>query len=147
MNERGVVMDPLSAVLDTLLPGDGATWPSAAALGLASRTRALFETSPEADAVERLLAGLPADFVNAPVAGRESELAAAETHQPAAFEALLIAAYNAYYTDTRVRDVIAEVTGYPNRPPQPEGYDLPPFDDSLLDPVRARAPFWRDITS
>jgi hypothetical protein len=43
------------------------------------------------------------------------------------------------------RDLIARLTGYPNRPPQPEGYALEPFDESLLAAVRARGPIWRQV--
>lgn len=139
--------ETLKIVLDTLIPGDEGDWQAAGSLGLTDRTRALLADAPEADAVAALLSALPQNFPAASPEAREAALARAEAERPAAFEALLVAAYNAYYTDGRVRDVIARLTGYPNRPPQPEGYDLPPFDERLLDPVRARAPFWREVPS
>ena len=66
-----------------------------------------------------------------------------EVGQPALFERLIAVAYTAYYVDARVRATIERETGYENRPPQPLGYVLEPFDERLLDRQRQRAPFWR----
>jgi hypothetical protein len=118
----------LTAVLDTLLPGD-ADWPSAGSLdGMAVEA----EAAP-------ILAALPAGFA----AGDEATLRAVEAAQPAAFERLVAAVYLAYYTHPAVRAALERVTGYEARPPQPLGYELPPFDESLLATQRKRAPFWR----
>ncbi len=68
-----------------------------------------------------------------------------EITRPGAFEQVVKAAYSAYYTDPAVRDVIARLTGYENRPPQPLGYQLPEFDESLLERVRSRGPIWRPV--
>lgn len=46
-----------------------------------------------------------------------------------------------FYRDPRV----LESLGMPARPPFPEGYEVPAGDWSLLDPVRARDPFYRDV--
>jgi hypothetical protein len=79
----------------------------------------------------------------------ESEQIAAlktlEASEPDAFATLILYAYGAYYTDTRVRAVVEQRTGYPARPPQPEGYELPPFDERLLEKVKQRPPFWRRV--
>ena len=53
-------------------------------------------------------------------------------------------AYVAYYRDARVLQGIELATGYPNRPPQPLGYELEPFDESILAVVRSRGPQYRD---
>lgn len=136
--------DALAALLDTLLPGD-ADWPAAGRHGLAARTRALAEDAPDgASGLEAVLAALPPDFASLPQEAREEVLRGIEAQHPQAFAAILTAAYSAYYTDPDIRDVIERRTGYPNRPPQPEGYALEPFDESLLDQVRARGPIWRD---
>lgn len=45
-----------------------------------------------------------------------------------------------YYRDDRVLNAI----GVEPRPPFPKGHELEQGDWSLLDPVRKRAPFWRD---
>jgi hypothetical protein len=44
-----------------------------------------------------------------------------------------------YYRDDRV----VRSLGLEPRPPYPKGHELEQGDWSLLDPVRARAPFWR----
>jgi hypothetical protein len=42
-----------------------------------------------------------------------------------------------------VRIAIERETGYENRPTQPRGYELEPFDERLLETQKRRAPFWR----
>jgi hypothetical protein len=128
---------PLEAVLDTLLPGDG-DWPAAGALdGVAAQVAA--DVAPDA-----LLAALPDDFALRDADAREAALRRLEAGEPAVFERLVAAAYLAYYTHDAVRAVLERRTGYEARPPQPLGYDLPPFDEALLEKQRRRAPFWRD---
>ena len=46
-----------------------------------------------------------------------------------------------YYRDDRVMRSL----GLELRPPFPKGHDVEQGDWSLLDPVRARAPFWRPV--
>ena len=46
-----------------------------------------------------------------------------------------------YYRDDRVMLSL----GLEPRPPFPKGHDIEQGDWSLLDPVRARAPFWRQV--
>lgn len=138
--------DMLSALLDTLLPGDGADWPAAGKHGLAERTWTLAEAIPGGkEGLVTILRALPEGFGDVEGAKRESDLKIIEAAQPEAFEKTVTAAYNAYYTDPAIRDVIERLTGYENRPPQPDGYALPPFDESLLDQVRARGPIWRAV--
>lgn len=124
----------LDALLDTLLPGT-ADWPAAGSLdGIAAQVAT--EAAP-------LLAALPAGFATAGADAREAALRALEAAEPAAFERLVAAAYLAYYTHQTVRDALERHCGYAARPPQPLGYDLPPFDETLLETQRRRAPFWR----
>ena len=47
-----------------------------------------------------------------------------------------------YYRDDRVMVSL----GLEPRPPFPKGHELEQGDWSLLDPVRARAPFWRRVS-
>jgi hypothetical protein len=136
----------LTALLDTLLPGDGADWPAAGAHGLAARTTALASGVPNgAEALAAVLAALPTAFDTFAQPQREDVLRRIEAEESARFVAVITATYNAYYTDPAIRDIIERMTGYPNRPPQPEGYDLDPFDESLLDAVKARGPIWRSV--
>lgn len=136
--------DRLTIVLDRLLPGDpGAGWPAAGTLGLADKARQMAAERGDADRLAGVLAALTADFDEGSEAGQVAALKALEADQPDAFDLLILYAYGVYYTDARVRDVVEARTGYPNRPPQPEGYELPPFDERLLDKVKERPPFWR----
>ncbi len=125
----------LADILRTLLPGD-ADWPDAGFLADAVAG----DLADVPDVLTIVQAALPADFT----AGDEVALQAVEAAHPAAFERLTTAAYIAYYTDPGVRQVVERLTGYAARPPQPLGYDLPPFDEALLEVQKRRAPFWRD---
>ncbi len=131
-------MSALAAVLATLLPGEP-PWPSGAALA-ATVSADLAASAAGTAALARVLDALPPGFA----AGDEASLRTIEAADPAAFERIVTAAYIAYYTDPEVRRVLESVTGYEARPPQPLGYELPPFDESLLERQRARPPFWRD---
>jgi len=122
----------LAAVLDLLLPGDG-DFPPAGALGLAPRTEELHPDPAE-------LADLLDAVGDAPDA---AALQALEAERTEAFDRLVAAAYNAYYTDRRVLETVERLTGYEARPPQPLGHPLPPFDEGLLETVRRRPPSWR----
>lgn len=136
-----MTQDLLAIVLDTLLPGDG-PWPSARDVDLADALRA----DPERE-IDAVLAALPQGFAADDADSREAALRAIEATHGAAFERLVTLAYTAYYIEPRVRAVIERETGYENRPPQPLGYALEPFDDRLLDKQRQRAPFWRPASS
>ncbi len=59
----------------------------------------------------------------------------------AAVAALTRVVLQCYYRDDRV----VRSLGLEPRPPYPKGHVLEEGDWSLLDPVRARAPFWRQI--
>ena len=62
-----------------------------------------------------------------------------EGAMPDDFANFLELIYLAYYGDGRVHKRI----GWHGRPPQPEGYQLEPFDESILENIRKRPPFWR----
>lgn len=55
------------------------------------------------------------------------------------FANVLEVVYIAYYTRREVHNRIGWRTG----PVQPLGFSLPPFDETVLDTVRKREPFWR----
>lgn len=129
----------IAVLLDTLLPGD-AEFPPASATDLAARLAAHDRFAATPDPV---LAQLPADFAKLPPAARAAQVRAAEAADPASFAALLTGAYSLYYTHPRVAAAIARTTGHAARPPQPEGYALPPFDPALVAIPAARAPRFR----
>ena len=66
-------------------------------------------------------------------------LKAVEDQFPDFFGNLVRQCYNGYYSNPEVFDLI----GYPL--PAPENYQPKPFDESLLEPQRQRAPFWRQV--
>lgn len=136
--------DRLTIVLDRLLPGDpGTGWPAAGALGLAEKAHQMAVERGDADRLATILQALPSGFDYASEDVQVAALKTLEADQPDDFDLLILYAYGVYYTDPRVRDVVEARTGYPNRPPQPQGYELPPFDGRLLDKVKQRPPFWR----
>ena len=134
----------LSAVLDALVPPDG-DLPGAGGLGLGQAVRSgARQAEPLGVGASRVLDALPAGFGELTSDQQVEQLALLEQRDPAAFGALVNLTYNAYYTDPRVLERIEAKTGYAARPPQPEGYELPPFDEQLLEVVRQREPFWRE---
>jgi len=133
-------VSPLVLMLDDLLPG-GEGFPPARAIGLAD----WLARHPEwLEAAQAVLAALPEGFAQAEPAAREAMLRGVESADPALFGRMLTGVYSGYYINPVVRGVIAERTGYAARPPQPEGYALPPFDPSLLETVRRRARSYRE---
>lgn len=72
-------------------------------------------------------------------AGQEAALRAVETTQPRFFAVLVEHAYRHDHTDPRVQRAVGMVDG----PPQPNGHQLPAFDEQLLTIQRKRTPFWR----
>ena len=64
-----------------------------------------------------------------------------ESSDPRLFELLLEIVYTAYYSDTRVHKRI----GWKSGALQPEGHPMPPWDESILDRVRKRKPFWTHV--
>jgi hypothetical protein len=135
----------LVAVLDTVLPPNGEL-PGAGALGLADRVRAGAQEAPHLGGpAARALSILPVTFASRSPADREVELRAREVEDPVGFGAIINLIYNAYYTDERVLKGIEARTNYTARPPQPAGYHLAAFDESVLAVVRQREPFWREV--
>jgi hypothetical protein len=137
--------DLLSAVLDTLLPPNGSL-PGAGVLGLGTQVEAEATLIPANGEVLRgVLAALPPDFLHRDADEREAMLQALEAQNTARFFTLIMMAYNAYYTDVRVLKALEARTGYAARPPQPQGYDLKPFDERILEKQRQRDPFWKKV--
>lgn len=145
LDETDIDIDVLAAVLDRLLPArEGLT--AAGQLGLADDVVAdAASWPPGADALRDVLAALPADFRDRDEAEQVAALEDIEESHEGAFAGVVNLAYNAYYTDNRVRALLEERTGYAARAPQPEGYDLPAFDDAVLEQARQREPFWRKV--
>jgi hypothetical protein len=132
-----------AAVLESLLPGAGA-WPGAPALGLeADAWRLAATVDGHVDTVRTTLDELGPEFASLDASEREARLRALEAGDPARFAVLKLLAYDAYYTHPAVLAVLEQRCGYPARPPQPDGHELEPFDESRLHRQRQREPFWR----
>jgi hypothetical protein len=81
-----------------------------------------------------------AEFVALDPGRQTAVLEAVEQSSPAFFTALVEHTYRGYYTHSLVQRALGV------RPPQPIGYELPPFDPAILDRQRQRAPFWRSVS-
>ncbi len=132
----------LASLLDELLPRrDDGSLPGAGALGLADAVDTATRASPLRPAIAATLASLAVGGFSALSKPEKlARLQALAQEKPAVFQALLAHAYGAYYTLPSV----VETLGLPPRPPFPKGYDVPPTDFSLLDPVRRRPKLYRD---
>lgn len=100
---------------------------------------------PRAAEIERALRHLDdlADggYAAAPATTRVALAETALGTRAPGFGLLMTLLLQAYYQDDRVMQSL----GMEPRPPFPKGYEVPEGDWSLLDPVRARAPFWRRV--
>ena len=130
---------PLSAALDVLLPGD-MTFPAASAVGLATR---LLEHPGLAEPALAAAARLDDGFADLDAAARIEAVAALERAEPTLFGRFVVAAYSGYYSTPAVLEVVERTSGYAARPPQPEGYVLPPFDPATLAVPASRPPSYR----
>lgn len=80
-------------------------------------------------------------FAEAGPEAQDELLGRAEAELPTSFALLVRLTYIGYYSDPRV----VAALGLPLSP-QPQGYQLPAFDPSLLDQVRQRGHVWRKVT-
>ena len=78
-------------------------------------------------------------FTELASADQDATLQAVEAEFPNFFGTLVRQCYNGYYSNPEVFELI----GYSL--PMPEDYQPKPFDESLLEPQRQRAPFWRQV--
>lgn len=140
----------LAAVLDAIVPPcPDRGLPGAGELGVGEAIEENLREHPSLHAplVEGLarLEARAAEVASHPFAEidagvRRAVLDAVSGELPAFLGPLLLQTYTVYYRHPRV----LEALGLEGRPPHPEGYTLPPTDLSLLDPVRRRAPFYRE---
>ena len=82
-----------------------------------------------------------ADFARLSIDNKDDVLKLIEKREPEFFQEILRHTYTGYYINS---DVV-KLLGIQNHPPQPQGYDLLPFDLKLLDSVKRRAPFYRRV--
>jgi hypothetical protein len=137
-----MMMHFMTAVVDTLLPGgalpNGVNAPKASAIevdwrSLESRHTTLVTAIAAA-------AGTPDAFAAADQDVRTRILAGVQAAHPEPFAALVASVLILYYE----HPAVLAAFGWSTEPPQPDGHALPPFDEALLAPVKARGRLWRD---
>ena len=143
---RGTDVDEavLLALLDRLLPAVEDLLP-AGQMGMANeviqlagkqnRFRGLFSK-----AMDSFVSTNPS-FVGLSGDEQDTAIRSFETDNPSQFGVLLDISYIVYYKNP---DVHARI-GWESRPPQPEGNVMIPWDESVLEKIRQRAPFWRKV--
>ncbi len=141
----------LPTLLDVVVPpsGDGRL-PGAGALGLAGDVEATLRERPElgpllaqgletADAVAREHGAT--GFAQLSAEARPAAVRDLADRSPALLPTLALLTFSAYYRHPRV----LEALGLEARPPWPRGYEVPPTDFGLLEPVRRRAKLYREL--
>jgi hypothetical protein len=139
-------LELLPHVLDRLLPAVDELG-GAGELGLAARLNddPLLIAAP--GSIGTVLDALPDGYSTLEPAAQSEALRQIERQEPEAFAILISAAYNAYYVDARVLARIERRTAYKAGAPQPGGYDIEPFDESILAQIAERDPLWREVES
>lgn len=129
----------MTAVLDRLIPAIE-NLPAAGAMGVADDIEHLLTTEDRFSlALKHFMAMLPKDIAGLSGDAQDICIREIEASSPAEFALVLEISYLAYYSRPDVHARIGWRTG----PLQPRGFDLPPFDESILEVVRRRSPFWR----
>ena len=127
------------AVLDRLVPAVG-DLPAAGAMGVADDIDRLLTSGDRfGQALARIVRTLTTEFATLSGDEQDQRLSAVEATVPTDFALLLEISYIAYYSRPEVHARIGWRTG----PLQPLGFELPPFDESVLDTTRRLQPFWR----
>ncbi len=152
-HERSNFLSPnqrelLTAVVDLVIPsGDGV--PGASDVGVAAHVEGINGVTPPARSL--LANGLKAieaasgcthskRFLSLSDDDRTAVLKQVESREPEFFAVLVRETYSGYYSSQEV----LRAKGLPLSAPQPEGYDIEPFDASLLEGVRKRGKAYRD---
>ena len=138
----------LTAVVDRIIP-PGDCVPGAGDAGVAAHVEGINGVTPQTRVL--LANGLKAieaasgsahsqGFVSLSEDDRTAVLKQVESQEPEFFAALVRETYSGYYSSPAV----LRAKGLPLSAPQPEGYDIEPFDASLLEGVRKRGKAYRD---
>jgi hypothetical protein len=139
-------MQTLVSALDAIIPAsEDGRLPGAGELGLAEPIAAQPALHPllqaGLDALEAWARGRGAAcFSDLAADERRAALDGVSLESPALLPSLVAQTIVAYYQNLRVWQAI----GLEPRAPHPKGYAVPATDFSILDPVRARAPFYRE---
>ena len=141
--------DLLIAVLNRIVPSEG-DFPGAGDLGVAEF---IDDVVGKSATLKRMflegLAEIEIDsdakhskqFIELSNDQKDSILRKIEASSPKFFNALVQQVYRGYYSNSHVITLL----GLEARPPQPLGYELEPFDISLLESVKARGQIYKDV--
>lgn len=135
--------DLMSAALDRVIPPVD-DLPGAGDMGLAEevikRCRADTRFS---DALDAVIGALPPSdgFVGLDGDEQDGALRAVESSHPDAFGLWLDVVYTIYYMQPQVHARLS----WHGRSPQPDGNEMPPWDESVLSEIRKREPLWRKV--
>lgn len=146
INTENIQVDEvmLAAILDRLIPAVD-DLPPAGQMGLTGEIIRLAGQQARfynifIEAMELFRAQNPS-FTSLNGEHQDDAIRAFEAEAPRLFSTLLSITYIVYYKDARVHERI----GWDSRPPQPDGNEMEPWHDSVLDTVRKREPFWRKV--
>jgi hypothetical protein len=142
-----VTSEFLRAGVDTLLPGDDGDppLPNGTAAGVTAKLAEQLATGrdrePHRAVLEAIAAAARSEdaFVRADAEERTAAVQRVESALKGSFEALVSLVLQDYYET----EAALLAMGWRREPPQPQGHVLPPFDETLLEPVKRRGRLWR----
>ena len=145
-HERSLFLSPshrdlLDAVVDRIIPPrDGV--PGAREVGVAEHVEGVAGVAPRSRKSFEAVSGssYSREFVRLSDREKTEVLEQVELQYAEFFAALVRETYSGYYSSP---DVL-RAKGLPLAAPQPEGYEVEPFDESLLRGVRKRGKAYRD---
>ena len=134
----------LEAIMDRMIPAVG-DLPSAGQMGLIDEIAQLAAKQKRFEnlfysAMAAFESNIP-DFLTSSESVQDENLKTFESNNPEHFNTIRTIVYIVYYKDSRVHKRI----GWDGQPPQPQGYEMDPWDESVLENARKREPFWRKV--
>ena len=136
-------IDLLTAAMDRILP-PVRDLPGAGSMGLAQE---VIDRSQSDDrfwaSLEMILTALPTakEFSRLSDSARDEVLTSVETLYSDAFGFWVDVIYAIYYMQPQVHARV----GWHGRPPQPDGNQMPPWNEAVLANIRTREPFWKQV--
>ena len=134
----------LEAIMDRMIPAVG-DLPSAGQMGLIDE---IVELAAKQKRFEDLFhSAITAfesknpDFLTSSESVQDENLKTFELNTPEHFNTIRTIVYIVYYKDFRDH----KRSGWDGQPPQPQGYEMDPWDESVLENARKREPFWRKV--
>ena len=134
----------LDAIMDRMIPAVG-DLPSAGQMGLTAEIVQLAAKQKRFEdlfnsATEAFESNSPY-FLTSSTSVQDENLVTFESNNPDLFNTIRTIVYIVYYKDPRVHTRI----DWNGRAPQPQGYEMDPWDESVLVNARKREPFWRKV--